>query len=72
METALLASGANAPVKIPPIARPTVFMASRRFNPSSVVLEKEVCREAGAKPLALEAIKATTERVVIRTIFLEF
>ena len=69
--TALLGSG-TALVRIPPIASPTVLRASLRFNPSSVVVEKDLSSEAGAKALADEAIKAITETLVIRTILASF
>ena len=64
------ALGSGIPVRIPPIARPTLFRASRRLKASSVVLETEVGVEAGTKALAEETANAKAQALIIRTMLI--
>ena len=58
----------SAPARTPPRTSPTLFKASRRFNPSSVLLENDVGDEAGTKALAEEITKAKAQALLRRTI----
>ena len=64
------ALGSGIPVRIPPIARPTLFKASRRLKARSVLLVAEVGAEAGTKALTDETAKAKAQALIIRTILI--